>query len=90
MAYRFNPFSGTFDLIGTSTGMPTSGGTFTGDVTFPITGFIMVSPDGTHWRVTVDNLGSLVTTVITATDAFLLEDGSSFLLLETGDKLLLG
>lgn len=62
MALVFNPFTGRLDYTGA--GITASGGTFTGDVTFPVTGFIMVDSDGVRWRITIDTLGSLVSTVI--------------------------
>jgi hypothetical protein len=41
--------------------LPTSGGTLTGDLIFPATGFIM-NDGANHWRVTIDSSGTILTT----------------------------
>ena len=41
-----------------------SGGTITGDVTYPKTGMILTDANGLRWRLTVDTTGALTTTAI--------------------------
>lgn len=65
---RYNPLAKKgFDLVGTTDDFDSryvnvTGDTMTGDLEFPVTGFIM--DDGASlWRVTIDDTGALVTTV---------------------------
>lgn len=39
-----------------------SGGTMTGDLIFPVTGFVMIDADGFYWRITINTDGALVAT----------------------------
>ena len=52
---------------GATTGdyLPLAGGTLTGDVNYPATGWVMLDSNGVRWRVTVNTDGSLQTTAIT-------------------------
>lgn len=65
MAKQYNlPIKGfdqtrTQDLSGL---MPLTGGTFTGDVKFPASGFKMIDANGTTWIITVDTDGALIST----------------------------
>ena len=45
-----------------------AGGTMTGDLVFPVTGFIITDSNTTQWRVTVETTGNLTTTEIIVTD----------------------
>lgn len=69
MAFKFNPTTGEFDLVGTSTVVEgtyvhLAGDKITGDLTFPVNGYIMIDSNSASWRVTVDTSGHLVTTKI--------------------------
>ena len=44
-----------------------SGDTMTGDLNFPVTGFVMRDSNNLRWRVTVNTEGALVTTAIVST-----------------------
>lgn len=46
--------------------LPLAGGTVTGDVNYPLTGYVMKDSNNVRWRVTVNTDGSLVTTAIVA------------------------
>jgi hypothetical protein len=46
--------------------LPLAGGTLTGDVNYPLTGFVMKDSNNIRWRVTVNTDGSLETTAIVA------------------------
>lgn len=59
--YKFNPFTGQLDDVGD---FSSSGGTITGDVTFPVTGFLMTDSSGNTWRVTINTSGAIVTTLV--------------------------
>lgn len=63
MSFKFNPLPRPFDLSGGSY-LPLSGGTITGDVTYPKTGMILTDANGLRWRLTVDTTGALTTTAI--------------------------
>lgn len=54
---------------------------------FDVNGFVMTDSDGVQWRITIDTLGSLVSTVVPYD--ILLETGD-YILLETGYKIILG
>jgi len=63
--YKFNALTGRFDLVNSTTSLDdtyvnTSGDTMTGDLEYPVTGFIM-NCGSKRYRVTVDCLGALVT-----------------------------
>lgn len=95
MSFKLNAITGLLDLVGvtsSTTGVfvHISGDTMTGDLIFPVTGFIMTDPNGVQWRVTIDILGSIVTTQIVVSTAFLLLETGNFILLETGDKIIEG
>ncbi len=62
MSYKFNPFTGNFDLAGLSQ----SGGALSGDLIFPTGGFVMTDLDGVRWRVTISTAGVLQITVISS------------------------
>lgn len=58
--FKINPFTGELDNVGD---LGLSGGILTGDLEFPVTGYIM--NDGTNrWRVTINSSGAIVTTLI--------------------------
>lgn len=56
MSLKFNPITGKLDIAGLSA----SGGNVTGDITFPVTGYLMTDSDGKLWRITIGTDGSLI------------------------------
>jgi hypothetical protein len=68
MAIKYDTILGKLREADTvSSVFPASGGTFTGDVTYSKTGYIMTDSNGTRWRVTIDTLGVISTTAIVST-----------------------
>lgn len=70
--FVFNPFTGKFDSDSGITRVDAdaryvnvTGDSMTGDLTFPEDGFVMTIGTAS-WRVTIDNTGALVTTLISA------------------------
>lgn len=65
MSLTLNPVTGKLDIKGAggSSSFPASGGTFTGDVEFPSTGFVMNS-ETKRWRITMDDTGAFVSSEI--------------------------
>ena len=71
MPLKFNPTTGQLDLTDSSSVsgdyLPLAGGTLTGDLTYPATGYIMTDTNGVKWRVTVGTDGTLTTNPVATT-----------------------
>lgn len=57
ITYKYNPLAQRFDIISAVGGTGSLGSG---------TSFLLQSEDGTWWRITVDNSGSLISTAVPA------------------------
>lgn len=65
-----------------------SGDTMTGDLQFPVSGFLMEDNNGVIWRVTIGTDGAIVTESGSAIPNAMLTELSEYLLTEAGAYLI--
>ncbi len=86
--YIYDPLLGKGVLHDHADKLGLSGGTLTGDLTFPVTGYLMVDSNGAYWRVTIGTDGALTTTSETYIPNALMTELGEYLLTEAGEYLI--